>query len=59
MTLIPSFAPLIPSFSAILGCSSLSLGFLNEAKYYLLDANDYQGLKTKCLEDLNTIEEGN
>ncbi len=47
------------SFSAILGCSSLSLGFLNEAKYYLLDANDYQGLKTKCLEDLKIIEEGN
>ncbi len=47
------------NFSAILGCTSLNLGLLNEAKYYLLDANDYQDLKTKCLEELKVIEEEN
>jgi hypothetical protein len=47
------------SFTTILGCTSLNLGLFNEAKYYLSDASDYQGLKTKCLEELKVLEEEN
>lgn len=35
-------------FKAILGCSVLSLGFVNEASYHLKGATDYLGMKTRC-----------
>jgi TolA-binding protein len=36
-------------FKAILGCSTMQLGYLSEAQFYLQSATDYQGLKSKCM----------
>jgi len=43
-------------FNAIIGCSVLALGHHNEAKYYLKNASDYNGLKSKCLSKLKSME---
>jgi hypothetical protein len=42
-------------FQAILGCSVLSLGFLNEAGYHLKDATDYLTLRTQCYQKLQSL----
>jgi tetratricopeptide (TPR) repeat protein len=42
-------------FQAILGCSVLSLGFLNEAGYHLKDATDYLALRTQCYQRLQGL----
>jgi len=46
----------VPLFNAIIGCSVLSLGHHNEAKYYLKNASDTNGLKSKCLNKLKSME---
>jgi len=46
----------VPLFNAIIGCSVVNLGHHNEAKYYLKNASDYKGLKSKCLSKLKSME---
>lgn len=46
------------NFTAILGCATMKLGLLNEAKFHLSGASDYQGLKTKCLQEIDALQGG-
>jgi hypothetical protein len=43
------------AFNTVLGCSVLSLGYLNEANFYLSKGDDYEGMKSQCLSMLKGL----
>jgi TolA-binding protein len=45
-------------FKAVLGCSLTKLHLLNEGVYHLNTANNYQGLRDKCLAEVRSFEQG-
>ncbi len=45
------------AFRALLGCSVMNLGLISEAKYHLIRASNFKGLRRRCLILLNERKE--